>query len=141
MDHATSIDLIRWIVWAPLIGALLNGLLGARLNRRGEHLISLVGCGSVAVSFALALMVIGRLLALPGEARFLVDHVYTWMHVGSFRADVAERGAQGPTRRARRSRTPAASRPLTGRQGSKAPFGVRFMRPAPTTRLAEAWNR
>jgi len=89
MEHATPIDLIRWIVAAPLAGAIVNGLFGRRMNRRGEGLISLVGCGSVAVSFALALAVVARLLALPAESRLLVDHAYTWIQVGALRADVA----------------------------------------------------
>jgi NADH-quinone oxidoreductase subunit L len=89
MEAATTSELIRGIVAAPLIGTLLNGLLGRRWNRRGERLIVLVGCGSVAVSLAAALVVVGRLLALPEESRLLVDHLYTWIHVGGFRADVA----------------------------------------------------
>ena len=89
MEHATSIDLVRWIVAAPLAGAILNGLFGRRMNRNGERLIALVGCGSVAVSFALALAVVARLLSLPAESRLLVDSVYTWIQVGALRADVA----------------------------------------------------
>lgn len=89
MEHATTIDLLRWIVAAPLAGALLNGLLGRRWNQRGERLIALVGCASVAVSFALALVVVTRLLSLSPDTRLLVDHLYTWMQIGSFRADVA----------------------------------------------------
>ncbi len=89
MEAATTSELIRWIVAAPLIGTLLNGLLGRRWNRSGERLIALVGCGSVAVSLAAALAVIGRLLALPEHSRLLVDHLYTWIQVGEFRADVA----------------------------------------------------
>ncbi len=89
MEHATSIELLRWIVAAPLAGAILNGLLGRRMNRSGERLVTLVGCGSVAVSFALALAVVARLLSLPAESRLLVDSVYTWIQVGALRADVA----------------------------------------------------
>jgi NADH-quinone oxidoreductase subunit L len=89
MEAATTSELIRWIVATPLIGTLLNGLLGRRWNRSGERLIALIGCGSVAVSFAAALVVIGRLLALPEHSRLLVDHLYTWIQVGEFRADVA----------------------------------------------------
>jgi NADH-quinone oxidoreductase subunit L len=89
MEAATTFDLIRWIVAAPLIGTLLNGLFGRRWNRSGERLIALVGCGSIAVSFVAALAVIGRLLALPGHSRLLVDPLYTWIQVGEFQVDVA----------------------------------------------------
>ncbi len=89
MEQGTSLDIIRWIVAAPLAGAALNGLLGRRWNSRGEKLIALVGCGSVAISFALSLAAVGRLLALPPEARLLVDRLYTWIEAGPFRAEVA----------------------------------------------------
>jgi NADH-quinone oxidoreductase subunit L len=68
MEHATPIDLIRWIVAAPLAGAILNGLFGRRMNRSGERLIAIIGCGSVAVSFALALAVVARLSRSPRVA-------------------------------------------------------------------------
>ena len=88
MEASNNLDLIRWIVLAPLVGTIVNGLLGRRLNRRGEGLIALVGCGTVAVSLALSIVVVGRLLALPEASRLLVDHAYTWIQVGELRAEM-----------------------------------------------------
>ncbi len=42
---------LTWITLAPLAGAILTGFFGKRL---GERLVSLLACGSVAVSTVLA---------------------------------------------------------------------------------------
>lgn len=77
--------LLTWITLAPLIGALINGLFGKRL---GERIVSLVACGSVAVSAGLAFFAFfTKLLPLPGDARQYHEVFFTWLSVGSFRAD------------------------------------------------------
>ena len=45
------------IVLLPLVGFLLNGLLG---NRLGKRFVTVVGCGLPAVSFVLAVIKVGR---------------------------------------------------------------------------------
>ena len=68
----------------PLLGALINGLLGAPLQRAlGKRSISLIACGSVMVSFLISLWAFRELLALEAEKRFLVDRLYSWISLGS----------------------------------------------------------
>ncbi len=77
--------MLKWIILAPLIGAVINGLVGRRLN---ERLVGLIACGSVAVSTALAFIVFFTRL-LPSENRVITEHFFTWLSVGNFRADFA----------------------------------------------------
>ena len=52
-SHAVE-SALRWIVLVPLLGAAINGLLNRRLPNRVSGLI---GCASVAISFALSVKV------------------------------------------------------------------------------------
>jgi NADH-quinone oxidoreductase subunit L len=79
--------ILTWITLAPLVGAILCGFFGKRL---GERLVSLVACGSVAVSTVLAFYAFfGKLLPLAPSERIYTEHFFTWLSVGSFRADFA----------------------------------------------------
>jgi NADH-quinone oxidoreductase subunit L len=69
------------ILLLPLAGAAVNGLLGRRLP---ERLVSLVGCGTVAGSFALSLRAFFELLAQPHDARSAVQTLFTWIAAGGF---------------------------------------------------------
>ena len=79
-------DLLRWIVLLPLLGAAFNGLIAPRLPR---GVVSLVGVGSVAVAFGLAVKVFLDLRALPAAERVLHDLVYTWIPIGDMNVDLA----------------------------------------------------
>ncbi len=78
-------DLLSLIIFAPLAGALINWLIGRRV--RDERFIGLVSCAAVGVStivaFYLALKSDGALRATTP----VMDHLWTWVQVGSFRAD------------------------------------------------------
>ncbi len=82
--------MIRYIVFAPLVGAAVNWFVGRRV--RDERFIGAVACLSVGVStvvaFYLAFMSGGALRAeaAPGVAP-VMDHLWTWLDVGGFRAD------------------------------------------------------
>jgi NADH-quinone oxidoreductase subunit L len=79
--------MLKWIVLAPLIGAVVNGFFGKRLS---EKMIGLIACGSVAVSTVLAYVVFfTQLLPLPEDQRVITEHFFTWIKVGSFQADFA----------------------------------------------------
>ncbi|HKS27958.1 MAG TPA: NADH-quinone oxidoreductase subunit L [Pyrinomonadaceae bacterium] len=83
--------MLRYIIFAPLAGAAINWLLGRRI--RNELFVGLVACGSVAVSTAIAFYLAFK----PGGALHLgeaanvttpvLDHLWTWIEVGRFRAD------------------------------------------------------
>ena len=77
--------MLRYIIFAPLAGALINWLVGRRV--RDERFIGVVACGAVLVStivaFYLAFKPDG---ALHAETP-VMDHLWTWLEVGRFRAD------------------------------------------------------
>ncbi len=90
MDNPVQTDFLRWIVIFPLLGAALNGLLGARIQERaGKRMVAFIACAPVTLSFLFSLWAFSRLLALPAKERFLIDHFYTWIPMGSFSVDVA----------------------------------------------------
>jgi NADH-quinone oxidoreductase subunit L len=73
------------IVLAPLAGALILGLFG---KRAGERVVGAIACSSVAVSAILSLWVFfGQLLTKPEGQRVISQYLFTWIRVGSFRAD------------------------------------------------------
>jgi NADH-quinone oxidoreductase subunit L len=90
MDHPIQTDYLRWIVLFPLLGAALNGLAGATLQRRlGKWVVSLAACTPVLLSFLYSIKAFLALLALRPEQRFLIDQVYPWLSLGTLRVDVA----------------------------------------------------
>ncbi len=79
--------MLKWITFAPLIGALLCGFLGKKL---GEKFVSVVACGSIAVSTVLAFFAFfTKLLPMPEGKRQITEFFFTWIEVGTFRADFA----------------------------------------------------
>ena len=90
MEHPIQTDYLRWIVLLPLIGAALNGLLGAQLQKRlGKWWISVAACTPVVIAFCISVAAFMKLKALAPEERFLIDHIYSWLHVGSLSVDVS----------------------------------------------------
>src|SRR3989440_2363354 len=84
--------MIRYIIFAPLVGAAINWFIGRRVRR--ESFIGTVACLSVGVStvvaFYLAFMHDGALRAeVPAGVAPVVDHLWTWLNVGGFHADFA----------------------------------------------------
>jgi NADH-quinone oxidoreductase subunit L len=82
--------MLKWITLAPLIGAAINGLLGKRL---GEKFVAINACFWVGVSAVLSFIAFFTQLlpAQPGAdgVRRVTEHFFTWISVGSFRADFA----------------------------------------------------
>ena len=64
----------------PLLGFLINGLLGRRFSK---GLVTAVAIGSVALSFVWALRAI---LALDLDHAY-VEHYFTWIQSGAFRVN------------------------------------------------------
>ena len=86
-QHLTP--MLIWITLAPLVGAVINGLLGKRL---GEKVVGFIACASVGVSAILAFLSFNELLAsapLAGGARRIHEPIFTWLKVGNFQADFA----------------------------------------------------
>src|SRR5919202_2369083 len=87
--------MLRYIIFAPLAGAAVNWFVGRMLLRRGrtnEALIGGIACAAVGVSTVFAFIAAfgpGGALHL-GDAHNtqpVLDHLWTWIQVGSFRAD------------------------------------------------------
>jgi NADH-quinone oxidoreductase subunit L len=90
MDHPIQTDYLRWIVFLPLIGAIVNGLLGSAIQKRmGKRAISFIACAPVILAFGLSVRAFLTLKGLEAEQRFLIDRLYTWIHLGSLKVDMA----------------------------------------------------
>jgi NADH-quinone oxidoreductase subunit L len=87
----TENNLLSLIIFAPLAGAIINWLIGGRL--KNEMFSSIVGCGTIAISTVVAFMIaFGIGTPHPGalfspEDKPILDHLWTWIQVGGFRAD------------------------------------------------------
>jgi NADH-quinone oxidoreductase subunit L len=84
-------NLISIIIFAPLAGAVINWLIGRRMN--SETFSGLVACGTIAISTIVAFMVSFG-IGVPHEGALvanqpILDHIWTWIQVGGFRADFA----------------------------------------------------
>lgn len=79
------------MIFAPLAGAVINWLIGGRL--KSEAFSGLVACATIAISTIVAFMIAfgigtphpGALFAPEGKP--VLDHLWTWIQVGGFRAD------------------------------------------------------
>ena len=90
MDHPIQTDFLRWIVFLPLIGAIINGLLGAIIQKRmGKGAISFIACAPVVIAFGLSVSAFFQLKGLNPEERFLIDRLYSWINLGSLKVDMA----------------------------------------------------
>src|SRR5829696_3963377 len=84
-------NLLSIIIFAPLLGAVINWLIGGRL--RNETFSGLVACGTIAISTIVAFMIAFG-IGTPHEGALvsnqpILDHLWTWVEVGGFRADFA----------------------------------------------------
>src|SRR5688500_5667379 len=90
MDHPIQTDFLRWIVFLPLIGAIISGVLGAKIQKRwGKGAIAFVACVPVVIAFGLSLSAFFTLKGLEPEGRFLIDRLYSWISLGSLNVDMA----------------------------------------------------
>src|SRR5438309_4328700 len=74
------------IIIAPLIGAAILGLFGKRM---GERLIGLIACSTVALSGVLSFYQFFAHRAGLEHGEKVWQYVFTWISVGSFRADAS----------------------------------------------------
>lgn len=80
-------NLLSLIIFAPLAGAAINWIVGRRV--RDERFIGAVACGSVAVSTIVAFYLAFKHDGALHSQTAILDHIWTWLHVGAFRADFA----------------------------------------------------
>jgi len=90
MHDTVTVEYLRWIVLLPLLGAVLNGVTGAAIQKAlGKRAISVIACAPVVLAFGLAVRAFVQLRALAPESRLLLDRLFTWMSVGGLHVDIA----------------------------------------------------
>jgi NADH-quinone oxidoreductase subunit L len=90
MDHPLLVSYLRWIVLFPLLGAVINGVFGAKIQERfGKNGISVVACTAVGLAFIFALRAFFQLTSLVPEERYLLDVLLRWIHIGALQVDIA----------------------------------------------------
>ncbi len=87
----TENNFLSLIIFAPLIGAVVNWIYGGWLKQRNETVSAIIGCTSVGVACVVAFMIAFG-IGTPHEGALfaqkpVLDHLWTWVQVGSFRAD------------------------------------------------------
>ena len=65
----------------PLLGAAINGLLGKKVSPR---IVSIVGCGSIFLSFSVAFISFLGLLGVAPEHRHITKSLFVWIEAGDF---------------------------------------------------------
>ncbi|MHC1736642.1 MAG: NADH-quinone oxidoreductase subunit L [Ignavibacteriaceae bacterium] len=84
--------MINWIyltVALPLLGFLINGLLGSRI--KNEKVIGIIGSGAVGIPFFISLFSLFELIALPPEHRNVTVTLFNWLSVGWLNVNFAYR--------------------------------------------------
>jgi len=90
MDNPIQTDYLRWIVFLPLLGAIVNGLLGTKIQKSwGKGAIGFLACAPIVIAFGLALTAFLTLAGLEPEKRFLIDNLFPWIYLGSLKVDMA----------------------------------------------------
>ncbi|MFF9088928.1 NADH-quinone oxidoreductase subunit L [Streptomyces sp. NPDC014991] len=80
-------NLIALLIAAPLLGAAVLLVGGRRLDRAGHWIGTLLS----TASFVFGVVLFADLLGRGAEHRTLTQHLWTWISVGSFQADVTFR--------------------------------------------------
>src|SRR6059058_2700929 len=78
-------NLLSLIIFGPLLGAAINWFVGRRL--RSERFIGIVACASVGLSTIIAFYLAFKSDGALRTMQPVMDHLWTWIQVGSFRAD------------------------------------------------------
>ncbi len=77
------LNLIAYVLLLPLAGAVINGLIGKRLNK---SIVGFIGCATIGMSFIISVLILLNLLRLSPEHRVFETEYFTWIGSGTFRA-------------------------------------------------------
>ena len=80
-------NLLSLIIFAPLAGAAINWFVGRRV--RNEKFIGFIACAAVGVSTLIAFYLALKPNGALRSTQPILDHLWTWVPVGTFRADFA----------------------------------------------------
>ncbi len=75
------------IVLFPLVGLLLNGLIGRKI--KNEAIVGFIGSAAVGLSFILAALIFIEQLGAPPEQRSHIVTLFTWIAAGQFNVSAA----------------------------------------------------
>ncbi|KKM64681.1 hypothetical protein LCGC14_1498970 [marine sediment metagenome] len=76
-------DLIGYVLLFPIIGTIINGLFGKKLN---TSLVGIIACTAIGLSFLVSILVFIDLLKLPPESRLFEKEYFLWIGSGSFKS-------------------------------------------------------
>ena len=79
------VDSVWLIPFLPLMGAIINGIIGSRI---GKKAVGLTGCLTVSVSFLASILILLKLLSFPPEQRSIEVTIFSWITSGKFQIDV-----------------------------------------------------
>jgi len=85
-------DLIPYAIFLPLIGFLINGLVGNRL--KSESLVGGIGSATVGLGFLIACWTLVEMLNLAPEERTFILPVIDWITAGSLNVNIAYQADQ-----------------------------------------------
>jgi len=77
-----------WIIGFPLIGFLIQALLGKQVirlfgQRLGKWIMGALAVIPIAISFVLGLAIMNQLTTMPADARSIITEVYPWITLQS----------------------------------------------------------
>ncbi len=76
-----------WLIpFFPMVGFLINGLLGIRFKRSWIHIIA---ASAIGLSFFTTIIIFAELLKAPPEARHFENILFNWIVAGKFKTQVA----------------------------------------------------
>ena len=73
----------------PIIGVLINGLLGRRFEKINKSIIHWVACGAVALSFIVTCILFFQMLGLPADQRLYEFTWFEWISGGILHTYIA----------------------------------------------------
>src|SRR4051812_26808661 len=82
---AHGVQSAAWLLIASPLGGAATLLLGGRRTDKWGHLL---GVAMSLASFVVGVAAFVQMLGQPGEGRTRLVHLYQWVSVGSFKADV-----------------------------------------------------
>ena len=78
-----------WLVpFFPLIGVLINGILGWKLEKLHKSIIHWIACSAVGLAFLVVWMIFRELLTLPPDHRHFEIIVYNWFTAGNLSVNI-----------------------------------------------------
>jgi NADH-quinone oxidoreductase subunit L len=78
---------IYLVILLPLLGFLVNGILGSSI--KNEKIIGWIGSGTIGISFLIAVSAFFQTLGLPEDNRKTIITLFNWLNVGGLNINVS----------------------------------------------------